>query len=198
MKKLLLALALFLIPAAASAQCTGIFPASTVCGVTAAGPSYPGPLPLSSFALTPGGSIGQLQYNNGSGGLGGAPGDCSVVLGSVVCTGSAGAFGVTTTLSYNSLIQKVRSSGAATVTVSATTDYLLCLDPTSNAIAVNLPTTPATGLTYVVKDCTGKAYLHSITITPAAGNIDGAANYVINSSYVAIAITYTGSQWSIQ
>lgn len=71
MKKIILVLALWLLPSVAFAQCTGVFPASTVCGVTAAGPNVPGPLPLSSFALAPGGSSGQVQINNGSGGLGG-------------------------------------------------------------------------------------------------------------------------------
>lgn len=47
MKKLLLALALFLLPAAASAQCTGVFPASTTCGSVAGGVA--GPIPFSTF-----------------------------------------------------------------------------------------------------------------------------------------------------
>lgn len=47
MRKLLLLLALLLAPCAASAQCTGIFPAQTACGSAAGG--VPGPLPLSAF-----------------------------------------------------------------------------------------------------------------------------------------------------
>ena len=71
MRKLLLALSLLLIPSYAVAQCNGIFPTSTVCGTTSAGPNIPGPLPLSSFALAPGGVSGNVQTNNGSGGLAG-------------------------------------------------------------------------------------------------------------------------------
>ena len=96
-----------------------------------------------------------------------------------------------------SITSVVRSSAAATVTVSATTDYFLCLDPTANAIAVNLPASPATGLTYLVKDCTGQAAAHNITITPAAGNIDGAANKVLSTAFQSVGITYTGAQWSL-
>jgi hypothetical protein len=96
-----------------------------------------------------------------------------------------------------SIISTVRSSAAATVTVSATTDYFLCLDPTSNAIAVNLPATPATGLTYLVKDCTGKAATHSITVTPNSGNIDGIATFVMSTNFQSAAVTYTGAQWSV-
>jgi hypothetical protein len=69
MKKLLLALALILAPASAWAQCAGIFPANTVCGSIAGG--VPGQIPTSSFAVTPGGVSGNVQFNNGSGGFGG-------------------------------------------------------------------------------------------------------------------------------
>jgi len=96
-----------------------------------------------------------------------------------------------------SLIVAGRSSGASTITVSATTDYFLCLDPTSNGITVNLPSTPTTWLTYLVKDCTGKSATHNITITPASGNIDGSSTFVMSTNYQSAAVTYTGSQWSI-
>jgi len=86
MKRLLVALVLLLLPSVASAQCNGIFPASNVCGTTAAGPGIPGPLPLASFALAPGGTSGQFQVNNGSGGLGGVSlsQDCTATSAGVV------------------------------------------------------------------------------------------------------------------
>lgn len=49
MKKLLLALALLLIPASAPAQCNGAFPANSVCGSLAGG--IPGQVPTSSLVL---------------------------------------------------------------------------------------------------------------------------------------------------
>lgn len=73
MKKLLLLFVLLFIPSIASAQCNGVFPASNVCGTNSIGPNTPGPLPLSSFALSPGGVSGDVQTNNGSGGLAGVP-----------------------------------------------------------------------------------------------------------------------------
>ena len=102
----------------------------------------------------------------------------------------------TTTQSFSSIVVAVRSSSAAAITVT-TTDYFLCLDPSSNGITVSLPTNPATGQTYLVKDCTGRAGVHSITVVPAAGNIDGNANYVLTIPYQAAGFTYTGSQWSL-
>jgi len=123
-----------------------------------------------------------------------------------VVTGTSGAtipllngnntYSGTSTFS-GSLLVKIRSLGTSPVTVSATTDYFLCLDPTSNTITVNLPATPATGLTYLIKDCTGQASAHNITVTPNSGNIDGAGTFVMGTAYQSIAVTYTGSQWSI-
>jgi hypothetical protein len=102
-----------------------------------------------------------------------------------------------TTPSFSSIVVAVRSSSAAAITVT-TTDYFLCLDPSSNGITVSLPTNPATGQTYLVKDCTGHAGAHSITVTPAGGaHVDGNANYVLTIPYQVAGFTYTGSQWSL-
>lgn len=70
MKKLLLALALLLVPAAASAQCNGVFANNTVCGNVTGTTNTPRPTPITSFPSVPGGISGQIQYNN-SGALGG-------------------------------------------------------------------------------------------------------------------------------
>ena len=95
------------------------------------------------------------------------------------------------------IIVGVRSVNTSPVTVSATTDYFLCVDPTSAPITVNLPATPQTGLSFLIKDCTGKSSINAITVTPASGNIDGAVNSVISIPYQSIAVTYTGAQWSL-
>ena len=95
------------------------------------------------------------------------------------------------------VIAVVRSTAAATVTANATGDYFLCLDPASNAITVNLPASPAIGLSYLIKDCTGNAAINNIKVQPASGNIDGAAFYTVNGAYQSIAVTYTGAQWSL-
>lgn len=89
-------------------------------------------------------------------------------------------------------------TAAGAVTVSATTDYFLCVNKSSGAATVvNLPASPATGLTYLVKDCKGDASTNNITITPATGNIDGAGTYVINVDRGSVAVSYTGAEWSI-
>lgn len=63
------------------------------------------------------------------------------------------------------------------------------------AIAVNLPA-GVTGYRVTVKDGTGDAGANNITTTPAAGNIDGAANNVIVANYGSRDYLYTGIEWS--
>ena len=95
------------------------------------------------------------------------------------------------------LIVPVRSTAASTVTVSAASDYMLCLDPTGNTIVVTLPASPTTGLNFLIKDCTGQSPVHNITIQPAAGNIDGNASFVMNVAYQSTGLIYNGTQWSL-
>lgn len=87
MKKLLLALALIFAPAAASAQCNGVFPNNTVCGNVTGSPNVPIPTNPSAFLGAAGGANGQIQYNNG-GALGGftANGDATIATPSGLVT----------------------------------------------------------------------------------------------------------------
>lgn len=90
----------------------------------------------------------------------------------------------------------ITASGA--VTVSGTADYFICVNKgTGAATAVNLPGSPATGLTYLIKDCKGDASTNNITVTPAAGNIDGSGTYVISNNYGSVSVTYNGASWSV-
>lgn len=66
MKKLLLALAILLLPSAAIAQCNGVFPNNTICGNISGAGNLPRPVPNSALTGVPGGTNGQIQYNNAS------------------------------------------------------------------------------------------------------------------------------------
>lgn len=102
------------------------------------------------------------------------------------------------TLSGSQIVSTRVVTASGAVTVSATTDYVVIVNKgTGAATTVNLPASPATGLTFFIKDGKGDAATNNITITPAAGNIDGASTYVITSNYGAIQITYNGTQWNI-
>jgi hypothetical protein len=92
-------------------------------------------------------------------------------------------------------VRVVTAAGAVTV---ATTDDIIVVNKTSGAATVvNLPPTPTTGQFYIIKDGKGDASTNNITITPAAGNIDGSATYVMNTNYQSAEVVYNGSTWSV-
>ena len=67
----------------------------------------------------------------------------------------------------------------------------------SETTQVNLPANPPTGKRLVVKDGKGDAATRNVTIVPAAGTIDGAANRVINVNYGSVDLVYNGVQWNV-
>lgn len=149
---------------------------------------------------SPGGSSGQVQYNN-SGSFGGftVGGDGTLNTGS-------GALVVTKTNGVNfgnfatapPVVVPLRVATTTPITVSATTDYFLCINLSAPAPStINLPASPAAGLTYLVKDCAGDAATQNITISPNTGLIDGASTFVVNQNYQSTAVTYDGTQWRV-
>lgn len=95
--------------------------------------------------------------------------------------------------------QKVGTRVATTtpVTVSATADCVVVTALASpGAVTVNLPAGVA-GQVFMIVDGTGDAGTNAITVTPAAGLINGASTYVINRDRGAIIITYNGTAWSV-
>lgn len=120
----------------------------------------------------------------------------------VATTGAANAFAGnnthsgTETFTGSLFVQQRTITAAGAVTVSATTDYILCVNKASGAATtVNLPASPATGAVYIVKDCKGDAATNNITVTPAAGNIDGSGTYVMSTAYQSQGFFYNGTQW---
>jgi hypothetical protein len=93
----------------------------------------------------------------------------------------------------NNLVQ-VTSPGAYPYTTLAQ-DYVILVD-TSLARTINLLANPGTGQTYRIKDNVGSAGANNITISPAAGNIDGAGSFTISTNYGSVDFTYNGTQWN--
>ena len=91
----------------------------------------------------------------------------------------------------------VRIAVATPVAVVATDDVVSIEVPGPVAVAVNLPV-GVTGATYTIKDGLGLASVATpITITPAAGTIDGAATATINVPYGSVTVVYSGVEWKI-
>lgn len=74
-------------------------------------------------------------------------------------------------------------------------DHII-LASSSAAHGITLISSPKTGQFYSIKDATGTAATHNITITPASGNIDGAATYIISTNYGSVDLVYSGTQWN--
>jgi len=92
-------------------------------------------------------------------------------------------------------IAKVRVALTTPVSVAATTDFgIVCKLTTPGAVAVNLPAGVA-GQEFVIQDGTGDAAANNITITPAAGTINGAATLVIAANYGRTTLRYDGTLW---
>lgn len=95
-------------------------------------------------------------------------------------------------------ILTVRVAVATPVTVVAATDEVVSVEvPGPVAVAVNLPA-GVTGQVFYIKDGLGLAAPATpITITPTAGNIDGAATATINAPYGSLTLVYSGVEWKL-
>ena len=97
---------------------------------------------------------------------------------------------------FNSVPVTVVTTGSTYVVQAV--DYQISINKTAgSATTVNLPASPTTGRTLVIKDDKGDAATNNITVTPAAGNIDNAASYVIRTNRGSIITTYDGTQWEV-
>ncbi|HUC70368.1 MAG TPA: hypothetical protein VMS01_04170 [Stellaceae bacterium] len=92
-------------------------------------------------------------------------------------------------------VRVVTASGAVTM---ATTDNTIEVDKTTGAATtVNLVSSPTPGTRLCVKDGKGDASANNITLSPAAGNIDGGATFIMNQNYQSTCIQYDGTKWII-
>lgn len=124
-------------------------------------------------------------------------------LGTAVITAGTG---VSITTGANTIT--ISASGTTTFNVTsvssspyvvAATDDFLAVNSSGGAIQINLPNAPATGRVYIIKDSTGSAFTHNITVTTVGGsvNIDGATSYVMNTNYSAINVLFDGTAYEI-
>ena len=77
------------------------------------------------------------------------------------------------------------------------TDIIIAVGTISGGITVTLPSSPTTGDTYLIKDTNGLSATFNITVAGNGHTIDGFTNYIIANNYASMAISYTGSQWSV-
>jgi len=111
-------------------------------------------------------------------------------------TVGTGANTITISGAGNQIIA-VRTAVATPVAVVNTDDVVDIAVPGPVAVAVNLPA-GVLGRVFNIKDGLGLAAPATpITITPAAGTIDGAATATIDAPYGSLTLVYNGTQWII-
>jgi len=96
-------------------------------------------------------------------------------------------------------IDRIRTvTAAGAVNISATTDHVIEINKSSGAATtVNLPASPSTGLTFIIKDGKFDAATNNITLIPASGNINNAATHVISTNGGCARVIYNGTQWLV-
>lgn len=98
----------------------------------------------------------------------------------------------------NSLkINNVNVVTAAGAVVMVNEGVLVLKKTVGATTAVTLPANPSRGDHRVVKDGNGDAATYNITVSPAAGTIDGASTYVIAENYGAAIFEYNGTEWGV-
>lgn len=123
----------------------------------------------------------------------------SILAGSgISITPTTGTGANTITISSSGAELLAFTVAVATPVAVAVTDAIISVEvPGPVAVAVNLPA-GVTGQVFYVKDGLGLAAPATpITITPAAGTIDGAATATINVPYGALTLAYSGTEWKI-
>jgi len=116
----------------------------------------------------------------------------------ITVTPTAGTGANTITISSSGTqVLAVRTAVATPVTVVTTDEVVSVEVPGPVAVAVNLPL-GITGQVFNIKDGLGLASVATpITITPAAGTIDGAATATIDVPYGSLTLVFSGTEWKL-
>ena len=86
------------------------------------------------------------------------------------------------------------TSGMSPYTV-LTTDNYISVDCSGGAVTLNFPNSPISEQAWIVKDRTGNAATHHITLTTTGGTLtfDGATSYVMSTNYQAVDLLSNGT-----
>ena len=123
----------------------------------------------------------------------------SILAGTGISVSPASGSGANQITISSTGVQTVAVSIATTTPIAVTNadDVISVEVPGSVAVAVTLPV-GVTGRVFNIKDGLGLASaVAPITITPAAGTIDGVATAVIDTPYGSLTLVYSGTEWKI-
>lgn len=92
-------------------------------------------------------------------------------------------------------IRIVTSAGNIT---GLSTDNVIMVNKTVGApTVVTLPASPTEGCEIIIKDAKGDAFTNNITISAAAGNIDGLTSFILTQNYQSFTFIYNGTEWNV-
>jgi len=83
------------------------------------------------------------------------------------------------------------------VTITTADDVVIVNKTVAAASTVNLPGSPTAGDVYCIKDGKGDGAANPLTITPAAGTIDGAGSFATTANYEAVWVIFNGTEWNV-
>ena len=95
--------------------------------------------------------------------------------------------------SHNQSLRVATATG--NVVVTASDAIVVVKKTTAAATTVALEASPATGRVVTIKDGRGDAATNTITISPAAGTIDGATTMTLAVNYGSVTVAYNGTEW---
>lgn len=107
--------------------------------------------------------------------------------------------GVAPTYQTFSVLPVAYTNVNTTPYVVLATDYYLSVDCSGGAITVQLPNAPTSDRIFVIKDRTGSAATHNITVTTVGGvvTIDGSTSFVMNTAYESIQLIFNGTSYEV-
>ena len=111
----------------------------------------------------------------------------------IISLGGAGG-----SLLLGSPIYHVTTVSSGSSYTATTSNYIIIVNKSSGSpTTITLPEQPAIGQVIIVKDGKGDAAANPITVSSAAGKIDGAAKYVLRTNYQAAQFVYHGAGWAV-
>jgi hypothetical protein len=114
-------------------------------------------------------------------------------------TNASGVSG-NTTISANSIgTAYTNVTHAMSPYTVVSTDEYISVDCSAGTVTLDFPNLPTAFRTWIVKDRTGSANTHNITLTTPGGTvtIDGSTTYVMNSNYAAVNLIFNGTNYEI-
>ena len=99
-------------------------------------------------------------------------------------------------LVYKNVLEKTGSGNIAAADL-ANISLILVNKDSGAATGITLPAPGYVGQAWKIVDAKGDANTNNITITPASGNINGAATFVISENYGSVEIVWDGTNYTV-